>query len=157
MKSLGADAVINYKTESLKDKLREYCPKGVNVYFDNVGGEMLDELLMHIRDFSRIIACGAISSYNQDISKRYKIKNYSRIIIKRAIIQGFIYFDYVKEFPAAMAELSKLVNAGKLKFRVDMLNGLEEAPRGLKQLLEGKNKGKVIIRVDREANLNPSL
>lgn len=65
IKSIGADAAINYKTENLREKLKEYCPKGVNVYFDNVGGEMLDELLMHIRDYSRIIACGAISSYNE--------------------------------------------------------------------------------------------
>lgn len=64
VRSLGADAAINYKKENLREKLREHCPKGVNVYFDNVGGEMLDELLMHIRDFSRVIACGAISSYN---------------------------------------------------------------------------------------------
>lgn len=94
MRSIGADEAIDYKHQSLKDKLREYCPKGVNVYFDNVGGEMLDEVLMHIRDFSRIIACGAISQYNTDLSQRYKIKNYPRIIIKRAVIQGFIYFDY---------------------------------------------------------------
>jgi len=79
--------------------LREYCPKGVDVYFDNVGGEMLDELLMSIKDFSRVIACGAISSYNSDLNNRYKIKNYPRIIIKRAIIQGFIYTDYIKEAP----------------------------------------------------------
>lgn len=79
---------------------------------------MLDELLMHIRDFSRIIACGAISSYNTDIQNRYKIKNYPRIIIKRAIIQGFIYFDYKEDIPQAMKELSQLVSQGKLKAKV---------------------------------------
>lgn len=86
IKALGADEAINYKSENLREKLREHCPKGVNVYFDNVGGEMLDELLMHIKDYSRIIACGSISSYNSDLKNRYKIKNYPRIIIKRAII-----------------------------------------------------------------------
>jgi NADPH-dependent curcumin reductase CurA len=157
IKSIGADAAINYKTENLREKLKEYCPKGVNVYFDNVGGEMLDELLMHIRDYSRIIACGAISSYNEEISNRYKIKNYSRIIIKRAIIQGFIYFDYAKEFPQAITELSKLKSEGKLKFKVDIHNGLDEAPNGLKNLLLGKNNGKVIVRVEKDAQLKPSL
>jgi NADPH-dependent curcumin reductase len=157
IKSIGADEAINYKTESLKDKLRQYCPKGVNVYFDNVGGEMLDELLMHIRDESRIIACGAISSYNADLAKRYKIKNYPRIIIKRAIIQGFIYFDYQKEFPEAIAELAELMQQGKLKFRVDMHNGLEEAPNGLKHLLLGQNDGKVIVRVEKQSDVKPKL
>lgn len=118
---------------------------------------MLDELLMHIRDESRIIACGAISSYNQDLTKRYKIKNYPRIIIKRAIIQGFIYFDYQKEFPEAVAELAKLMQQGKLKFRVDMHNGLEEAPNGLKHLLLGQNDGKVVVRVEKQSNVKPKL
>ena len=102
---------------------------------------------MHIRDFSRVIACGAISSYNKDIKNRYKIKNYPRIIIKRAIIQGFIYFDYKDEIPAAMAELTKLMGQGKLKTKVDMRFGLEEAPKGLKDLLMGKNQGKVVIQL----------
>jgi NADPH-dependent curcumin reductase len=150
IKSLGADEAIDYKKESLKDKLREYCPKGVNVYFDNVGGEMLDEVLMHIRDFSRIIACGAISSYNSDLSQRYKIKNYPRIIIKRAIIQGFIYFDYKDEIPQAVAELGQLLKEGKLKSKINLYNGVEEAPHALKALLTGQNQGKVIVQVDKQ-------
>lgn len=84
---------------------------------------MLDELLMHIRDESRIIACGAISSYNQK-QEPYRLKNYSRIIIKRALIQGFIYFDYAKEFPSAIMELSQLISEGKLKYTNDIRNGL---------------------------------
>ena len=150
IKSLGADAAINYKKDSLKDKLREYCPKGVDVYFDNVGGEMLDELLMHIKDFSRVIACGAISSYNSDIQNRYKCKNYPRIIIKRAIIQGFIYTDYAKEIPEAVKELGQLLAQGKLKGKVNMYNGLDEAPRALKDLLMGNNTGKVMVRIEKE-------
>ena len=150
MRSIGADNTINYKSDDLKAKLREHCPKGVDVYFDNVGGSMLDEMLMHIRDYSRIIACGAISSYNSDIGSRYKIKNYSRIIIKRCVIQGFIFTDYVKEFPAAIAELAGLMGQGKLKLRVHLHHGLEEAPKGLKTLLMGKNDGKVIIQLDNQ-------
>lgn len=85
-----------------------------------------------------MIACGAISaysSYSQEKSEPYRIKNYSRIIIKRALIQGFLYFDYVKEFPQAIQELAALVKQGKLKYTTDVRNGLEECPRGLKDLL----------------------
>lgn len=156
LRSIGADHVINYKKESLRDRLKECFPKGIDVYFDNVGGEMLDELLMHIREESRIIACGAISaysSYGQEKHQPYRIKNYSRIIIKRALIQGFLYFDFVKEFPQAIQRLSQLVHEGKLKYTTDIRNGLEECPRGLKDLLEGNNKGKVIIRVSNNISL----
>ncbi len=104
---------------------------------------MLDEILMHIRDQSRIIACGAISSYNQ--KQPYRIKNYSRIIIKRALIQGFIYFDYAKEFPRAIMHLAKMMADGKLKYSIDLRKGVDECPRGLRDILEGNNKGKVII------------
>lgn len=159
LKSIGVDFVINYKKETLRERLKEYFPSGIDVYFDNVGGEMLDELLMHIRDESRIIACGAISAYghyNQEKQETYRIKNYSRIIIKRALIQGYIYYDYFKEFPEAIQELATLVQQGKLKYTNDVRNGLEECPRGLKDLLEGNNKGKVIIRVADPA-AKPSL
>lgn len=88
---------------------------------------MLDEILMHIRDESRIIACGAISSYgsyNKEKQEPYRIKNYSRIIIKRAKIQGFIYFDYAKEFPKAIQYLNTLIEKGQLKYSTDIRNGL---------------------------------
>jgi NADPH-dependent curcumin reductase CurA len=150
VKSLGADHVIDYKKEALKQRLGECFPKGVDVYFDNVGGEMLDEVLMHIREQGRVIACGAISTYssfNQQRQEPYRIKNYPRIIIKRAIIQGFLYFDYAQEFPQAIRHLSQLVEQRKLKYSNDIRNGVEECPRGLKDLLEGRNTGKVIIKV----------
>lgn len=111
----------------------------------------MDEILMHIRDYSRIIACGSISSYNKDLSNRFKIKNYPRIIIKRAIIQGFIYFDYKEDIPAAIAELSQLIAKGKLRTKVDLRYGLEEAPKGLKDLLVGNNQGKVVIQLEKDA------
>ena len=96
VKSLGADFDIDYKKDNLLQKMKEYCPKGFDFYFDNVGGEMLDNLLMYIRDKTRIIACGSISTYNDEPGKRYRLKNYSRIVIKRGIIQGFIFTDYAK-------------------------------------------------------------
>ena len=151
VRSIGADEAINYKKGSLKENLKKACPKGVDVYFDNVGGEMLDELLMLIRDNSRIILCGSISSYNDLNSSKpdvYKLKNYSRLVIKRALMKGFLYFDYHKEFPQALAEIAALVKQGKMKYKVDMRVGVEECGRGLADLLQGKNTGKVIIRVD---------
>ena len=96
VKSLGADFVIDYKKDNRLQKMKDYCPKGFDVYFDNVGGEMLDNLLMYIRDKTRIIACGSISTYNDEPGQRYRRKNYSRIFIKRGIIQGFIFTDYAK-------------------------------------------------------------
>ena len=111
---------------------------------------MLDEVLMHIRDQSRVIACGAISSYgdfNSNKAEPYRLKNYSRLIIKRALIQGFLYFDYHQEFPAAIAELANLIKQSKLKYKVDMRMGVEECSKGLADLLMGKNTGKVVVKV----------
>lgn len=156
VRSLGADYVIDYKSESVKGKLKEYLPGGVDVYFDNVGGEILDDVLMHIRDQSRIVACGSISSYGQlNGGQPYRLKNYSRIIIKRATIQGFIYFDYVKQFTPAIVEMQSLIQANKLHSTFDYLNGVESCPQGLRKLLLGQNTGKVMIRVNND--VRPSL
>jgi NADPH-dependent curcumin reductase CurA len=103
-KELGAIECIDYKSENLNQKLKELAPNGVNVYFDNVGGEMLDDMLMHITDHTRIILCGAIATYNSTNGivycklEPYKVKNYPRLIIKRAVMQGFLYFDHPELF-----------------------------------------------------------
>ena len=86
-------------------KLKELSPEGIDVYFDNVGGQMLDDLLMTIRDNARIILCGAVSTYNDAPNKQYGLKNYSRLIIKKATMQGYIYYDYRKLFPEAVSFL----------------------------------------------------
>lgn len=124
-------------------------PEGIDVYFDNVGGEMLDNVLMNIRDNARIVLCGSISNYNDTPAKFYGLKNYSRLIIKKATMEGFIYYDYAKKFPEAVKFLMDSVKNKKLKFRIDMMVGLEEAPKGLQKLLQGKNNGKVVIKVKR--------
>ena len=147
MRSIGADATINYKKESVKGKLKEICPNGVDVYFDNVGGEMLDDVLMHIRNYARVIMCGTISTYNS-LREPQKLKNYSRLIFKCATMQGFLYFDYAKKFKSAMMEMQGLMNEGKLKARIDMQYGIEECPNALKKLLLGENNGKVMVKVD---------
>jgi NADPH-dependent curcumin reductase CurA len=147
VKSIGADAVIDYKQVKFLDSLRKACPKGVDVYFDNVGGQMLDDVLMAVRDNCRIILCGAISTYNDDPKNPYRLKNYQRLIIKRGTMQGYIYFDYKKKFNTAIVEMMKQVNEGKLKFREDISNGVEEAPAALQKLLLGKNNGKVLVKL----------
>ena len=93
--------MIDYKKESVKDKLREFFKNGIDVYLDNVGGEMLDDVLMNIKDESRIVLCGAISNYNNlgkdnNQDNQYRLKNYPRLIIKRATMKGFVVVDYVK-------------------------------------------------------------
>lgn len=90
--------------------------------------------------------CGLISTYSE-LDKPYKLKNYSRLIIKRARMEGFLYFDYAKKFKSAIIEMQKLMSEGKLKTRIDMQYGIEECPRALKKLLSGENNGKVIVKV----------
>ncbi|CAD8080340.1 unnamed protein product [Paramecium primaurelia] len=144
-KQLGAHDCIDYKNENLSKRLRELTPNGIHVYFDNVGGEMLDEILMHITDHTRIILCGAIATYNQT-GEPYKVKNYPRLIIKRAVMQGFLYFDHPELFKPGQATITQMIKQGQLKIRYDVQNGLEQAPNGLAKLLLGQNNGKVVVK-----------
>ena len=105
VKSIGAEACIDYKSENIAKRLKELLPEGVDVYFDNVGGETLDSVLMNIRDNARVVLCGAISTYNDSPNQQYGLKNYSRLIIKKATMEGFIYFDHAKVFPEAIKSL----------------------------------------------------
>lgn len=124
VKQLGADHIIDYKKGSILKELKTLCPKGVDVYFDNVGGQMLDDVLMVVRDNCRVVLCGAISSYNENPAEMYRIKNYQRLIIKRGTMQGFLYFDYKNKFPEAIKELMKQVHSKKLTYRKDILVGI---------------------------------
>ena len=107
---------------------------------------MLDDVLMNINQEARVILCGTISSYS-NLGQPYRLKNYSRLIIKRAKMQGFLYFDYAKDFKKAVGEMLGLMQSGKLKTRIDMQYGIDECPRALKRLLMGENNGKVIVKV----------
>lgn len=144
---LGADDCLDYKKDDIAKGLKRLCPNGIDVYFDNVGGEILDIALSLIRDYARIVCCGAISGYNNVTGDGYRLRNYPRLIIKRAKMQGFIYFDYKDKIQGAMKELMELVNSGRLKFKEDFLDGLDSAPLALQRLLTGGNIGKVIVRV----------
>jgi NADPH-dependent curcumin reductase CurA len=143
---LGFDAAINYKTESVQEGLRRYCPDGIDIYFDNVGGEILDTVLSFINLRARIVLCGMISTYNatQPVPGPY---NFRQILLKRARVEGFIVLDYIGRFPEAMAELTRWYAEGKLRYRVDVVEGLENAPRAINKLFDGSNQGKLIIKV----------
>ena len=142
---LGFDACVNYKTDALVPALQAACPKGVDVYFENVGGEITEAVMQLLNPFSRIPLCGLISMYNATSpapgpSWRYLLTN-------RVLVKGFIVSDHLDRMPAFLADVSKWVREGTLKFREDIVEGLENAPTAFIGLLQGKNFGKMLVRV----------
>jgi len=146
---LGFDACINYKTEDMARRLKETCPKGIDVYFDNVGGEILDIVLTQINLRARIVLCGAISMYNATEFPPGP-KHYVNLIGKRARMEGFIITDYLPRFAEAMGELGPWVAQGKLKYAIDQVDGLENAPTAINRLFTGANTGKLIVKISDE-------
>jgi NADPH-dependent curcumin reductase CurA len=142
---LGFDAAINYKSEPLPERLKELCPKGIDVQFENVGGALLDTALDHINLHARIILCGLISIYNNPQAATGP--NLARLIFNRARMEGFLVFDYLDRFEQAQADLTKWVAEGKLHYRVDVVEGLEQAPRAMNKLFDGSNTGKLMVKV----------
>jgi NADPH-dependent curcumin reductase CurA len=146
---LGFDAAINYKTEPVHERLKTHCPNGIDVYFDNVGGEILDAVLSLINVRARIVVCGLISQYNavEPVPGPY---NFRTILTQRARVEGFIIFDYMSRFKEALEDLGSWLADGKIQYRVDVIDGLENAPRGINKLFDGSNKGKLIVKVSEE-------
>ncbi|MGH8672723.1 MAG: NADP-dependent oxidoreductase [Burkholderiales bacterium] len=145
VRSLGFDACVDYKAGSLYDDLKEACPNGVDVYFENVGGQILDTLLRLMNLRSRIIVCGLISDYNA--TDPYGVKMFRSILVNRIKVQGMIVFDWLDRYGEANAALLEWVVAGKLKYRESVLEGIESAPKGLIGLLKGENFGKQLIKL----------
>jgi len=143
---LGFDAAINYKTESVRERLQTLCPDGIDVYFDNVGGEILDDVLSLINVRARVVICGLISLYNA-VDPAPGPYNFRSILHRRARIEGFIIFDYKDRFQEAIEQLERWLTEGQLLYRVDIIDGLENAPRAINSLFDGSNKGKLIIKV----------
>ena len=144
-RELGFDACIDYKSGSLGEKLKESCPKGVDVYFENVGGEMLDTILAQMNLFSRLIVCGMISQYN--VTEPYGVKNLRYVLTNRIRLQGMIVFDWKDRYGEALSALAGHLAQKKLKYRESVVQGLENAPRGLIELLQGKNFGKQLVKL----------
>jgi len=146
---LGFDACINYKKEDVLSALKRECPKGIDVYFENVGGEILDAVLTLINLEARIPLCGLISTYNADgpVPGPYMFRN---ILMKRALIKGFIVIDYFPRIAEFAAEMVPWVASGQIKWRVDVEPGLENAPKILNKLFTGGNTGKLLVQISPE-------
>ena len=145
---LGFDACVNYKTDALVPALSAACPKGIDVYFENVGGDVTEAVMQLLNPFSRIPLCGLISMYNATSpapgpSWRYLLTN-------RVLVKGFIVSDHLDRMPAFLADCTTWVREGRLKFREDIVDGLDNAPTAFIGLLEGKNFGKMLVRVANE-------
>ncbi|MGA7833609.1 MAG: NADP-dependent oxidoreductase [Acidimicrobiales bacterium] len=148
----GFDACLDYREEHLRTRLREACPKGVDLYFDNVGGEILDTVLTVLALRARVVLCGAISQYNAS-GERRGITNTSSLITRRARMEGFLILDYASRFFEAQSELARLVLSGQLVHREHVLTGLERAPEALNLLFNGGNHGKMLVAVDESVHL----
>jgi NADPH-dependent curcumin reductase CurA len=146
VKELGFDACIDYKAGNVKDDLREQCPKGVDVYFDNVGGEILDIVLTRLARKARIIICGAISQYNNTTPVQGP-KNYLSLLVHRARMEGIVVFDYAERFPIAVKELAGYLKDGRMKSKEDIVTGIDTFPETLLKLFNGENFGKLVLEV----------
>jgi NADPH-dependent curcumin reductase CurA len=150
-KDLGFDAAIDYKNENVAEALREHCPKGVNVYFDNVGGEILDTVLAQIARGARVVICGAISQYNSTTGIKGPA-NYLSLLVNSARMEGFIVFNYAARYGEAAREMAGWMMAGKLKSREDIVEGFQTFPDTLLKLFRGENLGKLMIKVAEDSN-----
>jgi NADPH-dependent curcumin reductase CurA len=142
---LGFDAAIDYKSEDVKKALREHCPKGIDIYFDNVGGDILDAALAHLARRARIVICGAISQYN-NTTPITGPSNYLSLLINRASMTGMIVFDYESQYPEAMREMAGWLSEGRLKTREQIVTGIETFPEALLKLFKGENTGKLVLK-----------
>jgi hypothetical protein len=146
---LGFDACIDYKNESVREGLKKHCPQGVDVYFDNVGGDILDDVLTRINMKARIVICGAISQYNNTTPVKGPA-NYLSLLVHRARMEGMVVFDYADRYHLGVAEMAKWMKEGSFKTREDIVEGLEKFPEALLMLFEGKNFGKLVLQVARD-------
>jgi len=156
VRELGFDACIDYKApppqgatawDPVKEGLREHCPKGVDIYFDNVGGDILDAVLARLARGARIVICGAISQYNNTAAVQGP-KNYLSLLVNRARMQGMVVFDYADRYPVAIAELAGYLKDGRMKSREDVVRGGVAAfPDTLNKLFTGQNFGKLVLQI----------
>jgi NADPH-dependent curcumin reductase CurA len=146
VEELGFDSAIDYKAETVGKALRSHCPKGIDVYFDNVGGEILEACLSQINLHARIVICGAISQYNATTPPKGPA-NYLSLLVNRARMQGMIVFDYANKYAVAAKDMAGWMAEGKLKGREDIVEGIETFPDTLLKLFSGENFGKLILKV----------
>ncbi len=146
LEELGFDAMIDYKSEDVTAAIGEHCPKGVDVYFDNVGGEILDAALAHLARGARVIICGAISQYNATEAVRGP-SNYLSLLVNHATMTGFVVSDYGARYAEGAQEMAGWLAAGKLVSREEVAEGLESFPDTLLRLFSGGNTGKLVLEI----------
>jgi len=148
VENYGFDKAIDYKSEDVTTSLLKFLGKGngIDVYFDNVGGDILDAVLGTIRSRARIIICGAISQYNNTSGESAGPKNYMALLVNRARMEGFVVFDYIDRYPEAVSQMVKWMAEGKLKSTEDIVQGIETFPETLLKLYSGANSGKLMIQ-----------
>lgn len=143
---LGFDAAIDYKSEDAAEALRKTCPQGINIYFDNVGGDILEAALANLARGARVVICGAISQYNNTGAAQGP-SNYLSLLVNRATMKGMLVFDYADRYAQAAQEMASWMAAGNLKSREDVVEGLETFPETFLKLFTGENMGKLILKV----------
>ncbi|KAI8140402.1 hypothetical protein BJV82DRAFT_581365 [Fennellomyces sp. T-0311] len=145
LKEIGFDGAFNYKTSDTNEKLSELCPNGIDIYFENVGGEMLEAVIDHANQFGRIIACGMISQYNRE--KPQGIHNLMKVVAKRLRIEGFIVGDSVEMKAPFRKDMTKWLLDGQIKYRETIADGIDKTPQALVDVLRGNNFGKQVVKV----------
>jgi len=146
LKEMGYDHVFNYKTANLVTVLKQYAPNGIDIYFDNVGGEYLDITLTNMKKYGRVILCGAISQYNKKREDVYGIRNLAVAVVKELRLQGFISASYLPRQGEFLAQVSKWLAEGKIKSKDTIVDGFENASKALVDLFKGDNTGKMLVK-----------
>jgi NADPH-dependent curcumin reductase CurA len=144
---LGYRAAINYRTENVEARLRELCPDGINVFFDNVGGPILDAALANLALYGRVVLCGRISQYLLGAEETYKLVNWGAVGAKRGAMEAFFIYDYARHFAEAEQTMASWIAAGTLPFAEHVTDGIETMPEALMSLFEGNNWGKRLVRL----------
>ena len=145
---LKIDEVINYKKDDILESLKEKCPEGIDIYFENVGGETLDAALTLMNNYGRIPVCGLISMYNDWETPGPKM--FRNILMKRLTVKGFLVSDYLDRYVESLEALSEWMAEGKIQYKVDIVEGIENAPSAVNKLFTGENTGKLVIKVSDE-------
>jgi len=142
---LGFDACINYKSEDVADRLKALCPKGANIFFDNVGGELLDTVLRRIAFRGRVILCGSLATDNA--VEPYRLRHYDRLMSRRATMAGFNVMDHWDLYPEALKQVGEWVSSGQIHYRAHILEGLDSCGEGLIRLFRGDHLGKIVVKI----------
>ena len=147
VEDLGYEAAINYRAGDVERRIGELCPQGVDLFFDNVGGAILDAALAHINRHARVVLCGRISEYLKGDDERYCLRNWWRVGKQRARMEAFFIYDLERYFAEAEARMAGWLAEGRMSYREDVLDGIEQMPRALMRLYDGSNVGKQLVRV----------